>query len=284
MEYKIGMLLVLLSASMAAALPLADVAVLDKSFSDSPYAAHLMSLTFDGTNYWTITGGYGPFKVTKYDNAGNSIGQWGIDLDGRSVAYNQGDGKLYVKDYGTNSLYVLGNISGTDYLYAAVPGFTNKFQDLQSKIAISPDGQYVYDALNGNVRKYELSTGNNVENITLEGYAGGFPEAFQIGTDGTYLFALKNTTVMAYNMSGSFVKAIPGLANDLFYTQWSYSNTDNRIWVFDVANGEQNGVWKGYNIYGEEEPTNAPMFPMAAMPLGIMAASLVGAYRMARKD
>lgn len=283
MNYKTGMLIVLLSASIAAALPLADVATLDKSFNDSPYNAHLLSLTFDGTNYWTITGGFPPFAVTKYDAAGNQVGRWEIDLDGRAIAYNQANGRLYVKDYATNSLYVLDNTSGGSYLYSAVPGFTNRFQDIQSKIAISPDGLYVYDHLNGQVRKYELSTGNNVANITLEAYSGDFPEEFQIGTDGTYLFALKNTTVMAYEMNGSLVKAIPGLANDLFYTQWSYSNTDNRIWVFDVANGEQNGVWKGYNIYGEE-PTNAPMFPAAAMPLGIMAASLAGAYRMAKKN
>jgi len=284
MDHKIGMLLILLSASMAAALPLADAAALEKNFSDSPYNAHLISLTFDGTNYWTITGGYAPYAVTKYDAAGNPAGQWEITLDGRSIAYNPGDGKLYVKDYGTNSLYALTNISGGSYLYAAVPGFTNKFQNSQSKIAFSPGGEYVYDALSGKVRKYELSTGNTVETITLAGYPGGFPEDVQIGTDGTYLFALRNSTVMAYYMNGSFVKDIPGLANDLFYTQWSYSRTDGRIWVFDVENGEQNGIWKGYNVYGEDQQANAPMFPMAGMPLGIMAASLFGAYRMAKKD
>jgi len=282
MNCKIGIMLVLLSASIAAALPLADAATLEKSFNDSPYDAHLLSMTFDGTNYWTITGGYAPFKVTKYDNAGNHIGQWTIALDGRTIAHNPGDGKLYVKDYGTNSLYVLNGTSGSDYLYSAVPGFTNKFQDTQTKIAFSPDGLYLYDNANGQVGKYELATGNTVETITLAGYSGGFPEAYQIGTDGTYLFSLKNSTVMAYNMSGSFVKAIPGLANDLFYTQWSYSNTESLIWVFDVANGEQDGVWKGYDIYSEE--TNAPMFPAAAMPLGIMAATLLGAYRMAKKE
>ena len=275
-------MVMLLLASISAALPLADVATLEKNFSYAYAGATVISLTFDGTNYWMIDGGYTPSTVTKFDSLGNQIEQGSINLDGRSIAYNPNDGKLYIKDYQTNSLYTLGALAAGAYGYAPVAGFSNAFQDKQSKITLSSDGQYVYDALNGKVRKYQLSTGANVENITLAGYSGGFPEEFQIATDGTYLFALKNNTILAYNLDGSFVKEITGLPNpaNLFYIQWSYSHADNKIWVWEYAAQQ----WMGYGIYLPEEPVDAPMFPTAAMPLGIMAATLAGAYGMARKN
>ena len=172
-----------------------------------------------------------------------------------------------------------------------MPEFNNTFQHEQSKIAFSPDGKYIYDHYNGKVGKYEFATGNNAENITLSPMfsigVSEFPEGFQIGTDGERLFFIDGVipgpgtgNIKVYAMNGTFLQDISGIPYG-FLISWSFSHADQRVWVYNTGNGK----WEGYNIYEvPPEPYDAPMLPVAGAGLGIVGASMLLAYRLARKD
>ena len=296
MKNGLGLLTLLILASAASASELADAATLEKTISDSFFETNgiFLSMTNDGTDYWSLSGGFNVSTVTRYDPDGNVLERWDITQDGRTIAYNPENGRIYVKDYITNSLYALDCGTDTGFTYELVPGFGNRFQYNQSKIAFSPDGLYLYDHYKGTVRKYELATGNIMETITLDPeftFSLDHPENYQIGTDGERLFFIHEGMVKAYAMNGTHIKDITGMPTG-FLAIWSFSGTDNLIWTYN----DDTLVWEGYGIYAiPPEPaghaqlqictqTNAPMFPAAGLPIGIMAATLAGAYGIARKQ
>ena len=222
--------------------PLLSEGILETSFPDYSGNLHPFSIAFNGTYYFVVGGGNSPGDVAMLDASFNLITTQNVSLDCRSVFYNPADGNVYIKGYTDNGLFML-HTSPFDGGYDVV--FTGLFQNNQSKVCISPDGQYLYDHLDGNVVVYDFNTGLTLNNFTLNvSHNFGWPRGNLIAHTGTYLLTFADNVVYAYDPSnGNSISSCTLTGMPASY-EWSMSYTNGMFFVADAAEA----TWYAWTI------------------------------------
>ncbi len=234
-------------------------------------------LAWDGTNYYSINGGNkdpADGRIAVYSKEG--IFQKSIEtrVDSRGIQYAAG--KIYVKD-NENRIYELKED-------ALEPIGEHQLQTPSSKIAISPDGSWMLDHYNGKVVKYAFPGGENIGEIGLnpglDSYEMG--RAFQIATDGYYMYFITGPKVYYYNPAGTLMGTEvleKGPETTPTLDEWSLSYTNGRIWVYKCV--QSGGIcaddnWYGYTINVPEIPPEPPQSSGAPGGAGGALGRIVG--------
>jgi len=233
---------------------LLSVAQLLGTIPDYSGNAHPMGVAFDGLYYWVVGGGYSSGGVAQLDDNFNLIDTQTVDLSCRSISYNPGDGEVYIKGYGENGLYRL-NRSPFDGSIDTI--CTGLFQNSQSKICFSPDGQYMYDHYNGNVTRYDFPGCTSAGSVMLDiQHDMTYPRYVILAHSGDYLLTLAEDVVFAYDPSdGSFVDSCVLPVDSSYEFSMSYTNG-----MFFVTNYDED-TWQVLTIDGGAGPSWLTVMP-----------------------
>jgi hypothetical protein len=204
--------------------------ILETTFPDYSGNVHPMGIAFDDTFYYVVGGGGSPSgDIAKLDSNFNLITTENVPLDCRSIFYNPADDNVYIKSFTANGLYRL----RTNPFNGGYDGvFAYFFQNEESKVCLSADGLFLYDHFNGDVRIYELATGDTVDTITLDiQHNFDWPRGNLIVHTGTYLLTFADNVIYAYDPSnGNFISACT-LTSMPASNEWSVSYTNGMFFL-----------------------------------------------------
>lgn len=207
-----------------------------------------MTMAFDGTNYYSASGGYLASPIAKYDASGNFIASTaptpGIDF--RSVFTNSANEVLArgcCDVSGGNAIYKQTSTFGvfTQLLTLGSPG-----PDFQSAVVLNSEGTEYIARNSATVKRWDLA-GNALAAVTLTGgpTATGYPSERGIAGAGGYWLTYFNQTVYAWDYAGTLLDStMLNGAGTSFDSDFSYSFANNKFWVVDNAGG----TWRGYDI------------------------------------
>ncbi len=211
-------------------------------FNEHPQT-HNMHITSDGQYLYTCNGGKSESgQISKFTLDGTKIGSYMIELDMRSVMYNQADKKLYVNTYG-QKLYKINDL--VQGVYSEVYDFSER--DEQSAPALSPDGKLIYFMEYGEVYIYTMK--NRKLKTTLSGLntADNAAEGgTAIAVDRKYIYSWNagQQTVYIYDMKGKYKKSVKLKQGDYGF---SLSHANGLLWVSTDGDYEE-GTWYGYLV------------------------------------
>jgi len=202
-----------------------------------------MTMAWDGTNYYSATGGGPSSPIVKYDAAGNVVASTspspGIDF--RSVFTNSAN-DLLARGFSSNTIY---KQTGTFGVFNSLLTLNGGLLDAQSAVVLNT-GNTEYIARHfTTVSRWDLA-GNSLAAVTLSSDpCPSYPEERGIAAAGGYLLTYCGQTVYAYDTSGSLLdQATLVAAGTSFDSHFSYSFANDMFWVVDAAHG----TWRGYDI------------------------------------
>jgi hypothetical protein len=216
-----------------------------KTFTDA-LTATTMTLAWDGTNYWSCSGGsQSGVRYAQYDANGTMLHTYSPNIDFRSIVTVNGSGStVYAREYASPIVH-----------QQTSPGtFTNGRTlnggplDSQSSVVFNPSGTE-YDAMySGTVTRWD-SNGGLLGTVTLTGFGNNFsensyPQNGRIIVRGVYL-TYSNGNLTAWTLAGARIKStvLTG-GGTSFDSHFSLSYANGMVWVVDVAGG----TWRGYNV------------------------------------
>jgi hypothetical protein len=223
---------------------------------------HNMGIATDGNYYYTCNGGnYSVGRINKYTLSGDSITSFPIAIDMRSIMYNKADGNFYVSGFESNTsernIYKITSLaSGT--FDKVLP---NLYDNYQSSVAMSDNGEFLYAFNKGTLKQYKLSDGSLVDTFNGLNFGSGTSADGVVAVDPDYFYTWNPTSgeVYVYDHTGTYKKSIT-LSNGNYGYSLSWANG----YLFaakDAAYGT--GVWYGYNIRKKLSDAPLPELKMA---------------------
>jgi hypothetical protein len=212
-------------------------------FKDKVYF-HNMSITFDGTYYYTLNGGNDAYcMINQYDVDGELIDEYDVELDGRAIFYNPMDENIYIKVYGGDLYMVDLYVETTELVHEGI------FKDDQSSPGMSPDGKYLYEYYEGRMRVLDFETGKKVKGYTFEPTYNETGYSTSLACSDYYLFAWGGTDeIVVYDHDGKYITEIE-MPRDGYGFSLSYCN--GLLWFAKDADGSSDGgtgYWFGYRL------------------------------------
>jgi len=178
----------------------------------------------------------------------------------RSIMFNKADGNLYVSGFESNTsernIYKITNLPAGTF-NKILP---NLYDYLQSSVAMSDDGQFLYAFNTGTLKQYKLSDGSLVD--TFDGLnfgsTSGADGAVAVDPDYFYTWDPATGEVFVYDHTGTYKKSIT-LSNGNYGFSLSWANG------YLFASKDSNyatGIWYGYNIRRKLSGTPVPDLKM----------------------
>lgn len=205
---------------------------------------HNISIAYNGEHYYTINGGNDNYCViNEYDRSGRYIKSYDVGLDGRALFYSPKDKQLYVKVFGTD-IYKI-NLADE----SATMAFEYIFDMENGSPAVSPDGQYFYEFLDGEVTEFDAQTGQELRNFKVAAYYYEHGYNVSIAASEHYLFVWGDEDdIIVYDLDGNHVAEVklPRLG---FGFSLSYCN--GLLWIAEDADAAEeggDGFWYGYRF------------------------------------
>ena len=218
------------------------------TFSGAPanLAQTSMNIAWDGSSYWTSSGGGADgARIAQFDASGALLGTFEPGVDMRSLATAAGGSTVYARGFGSSTVFT-----------QTAPGVLTPLVDLsggnlgsQSSVVISDDGSEFWSNNNGVVDRWNTGDGSHIGAVTLDGWGqngeSSYPQARGVATLGGNLLTYSNGTLSAWDMAGNRVgtTTLNGAGVD-FDSHFSMGVANGMVWVIDDANG----TWRGYAI------------------------------------
>lgn len=228
-----------------------------------------MTLAYDGTNYWSSSGG-GNFGVreARYNSSGGLTGTFSPGLDFRSI-FTDASGNVFARQYSDNRIF--SQTSPGTFALSGVT-LTGGFLDAQSSVVRNGAGEYV--AFSGGTLSRWSSSGTSLGSVTFSGYGSvsgenTYPQNRGVIAVGAYYLTYNNGILYAWNSSGVRVdQTILTGAGNTFDSDFSLSYANGRVFIVDAAGGN----WRGFNVgiaSGNPVPAPAGLILLAtAAPFG----------------
>jgi len=212
---------------------------------------HNMGITWDGEYYYTVNGGNTENSdLNKYDDSGELDTEYHIGADCRAILYSPVEEQLYVKPYSMSLDEVDLDAEETS------TSLEDIFSGDQSSVAMSPDGEKLYELHDGTVAvfnadgdeetTFKLSRHNTTEEL---GYADA------IAASDKFLFVWapnSDKEILVYGVDGKYVTQFE-LSRSGFGFSLSWAN--DMLWIAEDADGSSDGAdgtWYGYELKGLE--------------------------------
>ncbi len=205
---------------------------------------HNVSIAYDGHHYFTLNGGNSDYcTINEYTREGKFVEGYDVGLDGRFIMYNPADDRLYVKVYGTD-LYSIDLKTGGSEL-----ALSDVFDGDNSSLGFSPDGEFIYEINDGEIRTLNFKTGKEVKSFQLEKYFDehGYKDAIAASEKYLFVWAAEDE-VEVYNMNGEFVAKVE-LPRAGYGFSLSYCN--RILWIAKDADASSEGgygYWYGFRL------------------------------------
>jgi DNA-binding beta-propeller fold protein YncE len=212
---------------------------------------HNMGITWDGEYYYTVNGGNTENSdLNKYDDSGELDTEYHIGADCRAILSSPVEEQLYVKPYSMSLDEVDLDAEETS------TSLEDIFSGDQSSVAMSPDGEKLYELHEGTVTvfnadgdeetTFKLSRHNTTEEL---GYAHA------IAASDKFLFVWapnSDKEILVYGIDGKYVTQFE-LSRSGFGFSLSWAN--DMLWIAKDADGSSDGAdgtWYGYELKGLE--------------------------------
>jgi len=236
----------------------------DVVFSDaSALEQTRMTISFDGTSYFSASGGSnsGP-RVAQFAADGSLIDTYSPGLDLRSVFTNGGH-EIFARQYDDSTIYKQTSPGS----FSAQLTLSGNPLDEQSAVVLNRNGQFVAMA-DGLVSLWD-GNGQALSTFALAGFGsqndeGGYPANRGIAAVGDHLFTYSAGIVSAWDYSGQRVDSATLVdAGTRFDSYFSFSYANGRFFVLDDANG----AWRGYDAGLGSDVAPVPL-PASVLMMG----------------
>lgn len=228
-----------------------------------------MTLCFDGTNFWSGSGGGSGSPMAQYDAAGNFISNYTPNLDQRSLFTMNNTGAVFLRQFADPTIYK----QTSPGVFAAALTLSGGSLDAQSAVVFTANGGFLA-MQGGNVSLWDAA-GNSTGGVGLSGWGSMFGEGVYpqdrgiadgviAGNQEIYL-TYSNGSLSGWDTSGNRIgtTTLNG-AGTSFDSHFSISVADNKVWVVDEAGG----LWRGYDVGLVPAPSSVGVLALA----GIFAA------------
>jgi hypothetical protein len=225
------------------------------TFTDAlPSAPAIMTLAFDGTNYWSAGGGYANAGYAQYDTNGGLIETFGGGLDFRSV-FTNGNGFVLARAYDSGVIYE--QTSPGVFAPSGVT-LTGGYLDPQASVVLSGAGTEYLAMYNGAVSQWDLG-GNFLSTVTLQGYGSLNGEtadstpARGIAAFGDFWLTYNGADIVSVwdtfgnrrvniTLSGAGTN-LSGVGTNP-YSAYSFSYCNGKVFLVNLPGG----TWRGYDV------------------------------------
>jgi len=205
--------------------------------------ATTMTLAYDGTNYYTSSGGSSSSPYAQYDSAGNFIANASPNpgIDFRSVFTNSAN-DLLARGFANNQIFQQSSFGN----FISVATLSGGTLDAQSAVVINTSNTEYLAHIGGLVSRWD-TIGNFLGSVALTGYVdSGYPSDRGLATVGNELLTYFGGVLTAWDSgTGSNLgSTILNGAGTSFDSNFSYSYANGQFWVVDTAGG----TWRGYDV------------------------------------
>ena len=213
---------------------------------------HNMGITWDGDYYYTVNGGNTEYSdLNKYDHSGKLDTVYHISTAGRAILYSPAEGLLYVKPFSMSLEEIDLDLEETSTALEDI------FTADQSSVAMSPDGEKLYELHDGIVKVFTASDGEEEKTFTLSSYntTEGRGYAHAIAASDKFLFVWapnSDKEILVCDIDGRYVTKF-ALPRSGFGFSLSWAN--DMLWIAKDADGGSDGAdgkWYGYELKGLE--------------------------------
>jgi len=224
--------------------------VQELEFTDHVYY-HNMGITWDGEYYYTINGGNTEYSnLHRYYESGDLDSEYDLGVDCRAILYSPAEEQLYVKPFGMSLDVVDLDLEETS------TDLEDIFSGDQSSVAMSPDGEKLYELYEGTVKVFNTD-GDEETSFELSSYntTEGLGYAYAIAASDKFLFVWapeSDNEILVYGVDGKYVTKF-ALPRSGFGFSLSWAN--DMLWIAEDADGDTDGAdgtWYGYTLKGLE--------------------------------
>lgn len=251
------------------------------SFGDALFGT-TMTIAFDGTNYWSTSGGSsGGDRYAQYNSSGGLISTYSPGLDFRSV-FSNSSGDVFARAYADNTIYMQSSpgVFAPSGVTLDGSAFDNS-QDQSSVVLNGPETELIALNDNGVVRRWTLA-GASLASTNLVGWTGSennYPRNRGIAAAGNYWFTLNDGVLSAWDSSSGArldQTTLTGLGSG-FDTNFSLSYANGMIFAVTDAHDQ----WLGFNVgaFGGPEPSVPAPAALVLLGFGLLG---LGAMRRNR--
>ncbi|MBW8816189.1 MAG: PEPxxWA-CTERM sorting domain-containing protein [Caulobacterales bacterium] len=151
---------------------------------------------FDGTSYYTVSGGYDGSPIAKLNASGTiTAGPTSTGLDFRSVFTNAA-GNVFARAYADATIYEQSSFG----VFSALTTLQGGLDD-QEQVVLTSDGTHYVGNDNGVLQFWDL-TGAVTGTVALGGsFDTGYPQGRSVSIFGNYALNYSNGVLSAYNLS-----------------------------------------------------------------------------------
>jgi len=218
------------------------------TFTDA-LASTSISMAFDGTNYWSCSGGgTAGVRLAAYGLSGTVSNTYSPGLDFRSLT-TAPDGTLLARAYGSGEIYVM---SSPGVFVSSGVTLTGGTLDPQASVVLNGAGTE-FDALSGGVISRWNANGAYLGTVQLIGFGSltgesSSPQERGLATLGNLWLTYNGAGVLSlWDNSGNRITelALPG-AGTSFDSDYGFSYCNGKVFIVDVAGG----TWRGFDLFG----------------------------------
>lgn len=250
------------STNVAIVLPTTPVILSEGcSFRSNYFASQLftdaltettMTLAFDGTNYWSCSGGGADgARLARYDFSGGLVATYSPGLDFRSV-FTDRNGTILAKT--VNDPVIHRQTSPGVFVNSGVTLIGGTL-DSQSSVMLNEAGAE-FIAMSAGVVSRWSTNGSHLGSVTLQGFGLGggendYPQNRGIAVAGGFWLTYNTTGILSmWDTGGNRVmQATMSGAGVGFNSAFSLSYCNGKVFVVDTAGGQ----WRGYEVCSGEK-------------------------------
>lgn len=211
-------------------------------FEEFP-VTHNAHITGDSKNLYTCNAGNASKGyIWKYDNAGNIIQDFKMDIDMRAIMYCKKDKGLYVNSYDQN-IYEIVDLEAGIFKNINTPVELNE----QAAVALGVKGKKLYHFEDGKLDIYSFPDGKLLESFQGLKCGSGFlsgKTTVAVSKKHIYTMDGEKQEIYAYDMKGNYVKTFY-IAQGSYGFSLSYAN--GLVFISEDGNYDT-GTWYGYDL------------------------------------
>ncbi|HWX21123.1 MAG TPA: immunoglobulin domain-containing protein [Candidatus Binatia bacterium] len=210
--------------------------------------ATLTGIAFDGTNYWSCSGGNAAgVRLARYSSAGALVASYSPGLDFRSV-FARADGTVLARAYNSGVIY---QQTSPGVFASSGITLTGGTLDPQSSVVLNGDGTE-YQAMSAGVVSRWGTNGTYLGSVALSGFGSVSgenvsPQSRGLAVSGNLWLSYNGNGILSvWDTNGNRIvqAALPGEGTSSF-SAWGFSFCNGKVFLIDAIGSQ----WRGFDLY-----------------------------------